>query len=335
MLFEYLTKRKWILLSGKGGTGKTTMAAAFGVKLASMGKKVIVVSLDPAHSLGDSFNIEIGPNIKRISKVEGDLFALELDVKQFFANEKLKISNTIDLEAQELGNFGLSPEIIEELLDTTYMPLEYMEGIAFLRLFKFLQESNFDHIIFDTAPTGHTLKLLELPEYLDSFLGKIIRMQLRLSSFFNMFKKFLGFGDERDTAKNVLKLLESLRSDIRDIREIITDEKRTEFIIVTIPMEMSILESLRLAGELDAYKIPCRNMVVNMVRIYKGSCSFCRNLSNHHLRNLKEIIKYFYDKNIFLVPFFDKEIRGINSLLLVLQELKVLNNKYISELLNS
>lgn len=310
-LFDFLNKKRFVMISGKGGTGKTTTAASIAVKFAEDGYKTIVISLDPAHSLGDALMMEIGPQIRKVEKVNGSLYALEFDPKMLFESEREKLKKAMESDQLDIMGGPIPNEMFEFMLDTNYMPIEFAEGVGFLRLVNNLADSDFDKIVFDTAPTGHTLKLLELPSYLDSFIGKLIKFQLRVSSIFNTFKKFLGFGSDRDVAKETLRLLEELKEVIQQTKMIMTDESKSEFIVTTLPLAMSIFESARLVGELDAYGIPNHFIVVNMVRIYSGECVFSRNLSKMHMRYLQEIIDMFKDKNIRVIPFFSNEIRGV------------------------
>ncbi len=314
-MFDVISKKRLIMISGKGGTGKTTTAAATSIKFAEDGFKTAVISLDPAHSLGDSFDLKLGPDFKRIEGVHGKLFAMEFDPKLLFEKERSDLRKAMETDQNE-SPFGemLPKEMFDLLLDTNYMPVEFAEGIGFLRLLDYLIESDFEKIIFDTAPTGHTLKLLELPDYLDSFVGKMIRFQLRVSSIFSSVKRLFGFGSDVDVAKETLKALDELKERINNAKKILTNKDQSEFVVVTLPLDMSIYESARLVGELDAYEIPNHFLVVNMVRIYNGECGFCKNLSRMHLKNLDRIFELFSDKEIRVIPFFSKEIRGVSSL---------------------
>lgn len=314
-MFNELSKRRLIMISGKGGTGKTTTAAAISIKFAEDGFKTAVISLDPAHSLGDSFNLEIGRDFKRINDVNGKLFAMEFDPKSLFEKERSNLRKAMEIDREE-SLFGemFPKEMMDLLLDTNYMPVEFAEGIGFLRLLDYLIDSDFEKIIFDTAPTGHTLKLLELPDYLDSFVGKMIRFQLRVSSIFSSIKRIFGFGADVDVAKETLRALDELKERINNTKKILTNGEISEFIVVTLPLEMSIYESARLVGELDAYNIPNSFIVVNMFRFYHGDCNFCRNLSRMHVKHLDRISELFSDKSIRVIPFFSNEIRGVSTL---------------------
>ena len=312
-MINELSKKRWIFVSGKGGTGKTTTASSIAIELAEMGFKTLIVSLDPAHSLSDSLVAEIGSEIVKISDVKGELYALEFDIKKAFKEEQEALTKLS--QSPELNQFGLGDEYKDLLSNTPQMPVEYFEGLGFLKLFKTTETSDFDIIVFDTAPTGHTLKLLELPEYLDSFIGKMLKFQLKFASIFNNIKRFFGFGGEDDQSKRLLQFLEDAQNTVKDIKQKITNENSTEFIVVGIPTMMSLLESIRLVTELTFYSIPNKYLVVNMVRVYGGDeCVFSKKMAKMHYNILKEYKKEFPDKEIRIVPFFADEIRGTEKL---------------------
>jgi len=310
-LIDKIIKKRWIFVSGKGGTGKTTTAASLAIYSSENKNKTLIVSLDPAHSLSDSLVTEIGNEIKKIKE---NLYGLEFDVKKAFKEEKEKFKDLTTISDKEAFP-GLGEEYLELLADTPYMPVEYFEGIGFIKLFKDIEESDFDTIVFDTAPTGHTLKLLELPEFLDSFVGKMLKFQLKISSVFNTIKRFFGFGDEYDQSKMLLNFLEETQKIVKDVKFKITNKDETEFIVVGIPTMMSLLESIRLVTELDFYGIPNNLLVINMVRVYgKKDCIFSSKMSTMHYNILKEYQKEFPDKEIRIIPFFADEIRGEEKL---------------------
>ena len=146
-------KAKFYFFSGKGGVGKTTMACASAIYFASLGKKTLIVTTDPASNLADVFEQEIGHKITSIN-ISTNLFALELDPDK--ATEEYKEKTIAPLR-------GIVPPeslaIIEEQLNSPCTT----EVAAFERFTEFLQNPDFDVVIFDTAPTGHTLRLIQLP----------------------------------------------------------------------------------------------------------------------------------------------------------------------------
>uniref|UniRef100_A0A2P2JI94 ATPase ASNA1 homolog 2 n=1 Tax=Rhizophora mucronata TaxID=61149 RepID=A0A2P2JI94_RHIMU len=180
------TQRKYYMIGGKGGVGKTSCAASLAVKFANHGHPTMVVSTDPAHSLSDSFAQNLtGGTLVPVEGVDSPLFALEINAEK--AKEDLRTASQKDggsgvkdfmdgmglgMLADQLGELKLG-----ELLDTPPPGLD--EAIAISKVLQFVDSqeySMFTRIVFDTAPTGHTLWLLSLPDFLDSSIGKMIKV---------------------------------------------------------------------------------------------------------------------------------------------------------------
>ncbi len=309
-LLSDLSERSFIIVSGKGGVGKTTFSAALALKLAEMEKKTLIVSIDPAHSLGDVFDMEIGSSIKCIA--EG-LHGLEFDPLDLFTAERRVL-----VEMLRSGpGFEMAIPVDDEMLDLLidmHMPYEFAEGVGFIKLFhSLLEEKKYDVVVFDTAPTGHTFELLRLPEILSSLYGKLIKFRLKVSRLFSRIKAFFGLGgDER--ADMALSLLEETKKSVEAVRHVISDPRLTEFVVVTIPNDMAILESIRLIEKLYEHGIPNRHVVVNFVRIYSGPCKFSNTMARFHLRQLERIKKEMRDKSLWVIPYFAEEIRGLDRL---------------------
>ena len=306
-----ISRKSYIIVSGKGGVGKTTISVALGMKLSESGRKTLVVSIDPAHSLGDVLDMEIGSRMRKIGK---NLFCLEFDPFDLFAAEKEVLKRVLSPEAglQE-GLPPISDEMIDFLVDMQ-LPYEFAEGLGFMKLFySLVEDRDYDTVIFDTAPTGHTLELLKLPEFLDSFYGKLIKFRLKISKFMSKIRALFGLGRDEKAAL-ALKALEETHKHIKVVREVLTDPSQTEFVVVMIPNEMSILESSRLIDELDIHDIPHTHIIVNLVRMYKGDCEFCTMMSRFHERQLKKIMREFSRYKIWVVPYLSEEIRGVDKL---------------------
>ncbi len=305
-LIKNLQDKYIIICGGKGGTGKTTTAAAIALELAK-NRRVIVISTDPAHSLSDAFGVEIGPNIKTIEIKGTKLDALEFNPQSIMSASFEKLEEKFPLMSDEF-----SLETLSLMMDTAMLPVEYVEGAVFIVLLdKINKLGKYDTIVFDTAPTGHTLKLLKLPELMSSFLMKIMRFQMKIASFFSKLKSLFGF-ESYDIYGETLKMLDQLRRIIEENRKLLTDKKRTEFVIVCIPTILSLYETIRLSTELETLGVPNNTIIVNMVRITssKETCSFCKNLSKLHFKVLEEIKRTFPDKSIYIVPFLDYEPRA-------------------------
>ncbi len=294
----------FILFGGKGGVGKTSCSAASALWAAEHGKETLIISTDPAHSLSDSFDQQIGGEIK---KVEGcsNLSALELDPRKTFEEYKRKLSEAEGFEEQ-------TQSVLQEIGDLSSMtPPGVDEAIAFAKVLEFIENPEYDLVIFDTAPTGHTLRLLGLPDILNSWVVNIIKVRVYMSKLTGLFKRLIGRGDEED---RTLEVLEKLKNTIGVARETLKDPNETAFVIVMIPEAMAIYETERLLSSLMEYEIPCDHIIVNMIYPDVPNCPFCRARRQMQQENLKDIRELYDDFNITEVPLFETEIRGLDML---------------------
>ncbi|KAF8054880.1 ARSA1 [Scenedesmus sp. PABB004] len=267
------TERKYIMVSGKGGVGKTSLSASLAVRLAAAGHTTLVVSTDPAHSLSDSLAQDVsGGKPVLLEGVDLPLWGLEVDVeegKAEFASFNAT-NNTSDQAADFLSGLGLGmvagqlKELrLGELLDTPPPGLD--EAVAIAKVVQFVNSqeyARFSRIVFDTAPTGHTLRLLSLPDFVDASLGKVIKLRKKLSGAADAVKGLFGVGGSQD---EVVAKLEKMQERIRGVKALFRDAGQTEFIIATIPTQLGVAESRRLLAALRAEGIPCKRIVVNQL----------------------------------------------------------------------
>ena len=220
-LKDLLTKPEThvVLFGGKGGGGKTSSAACAGLWTAEHTKKsVLIVSTDPAHSLGDSLGLQLEPGT--VTPVPGTerLSALEISASKGFKEAQEKMGNNpagIDMEGMQIPLLG-------DLGDLTGMsPPGADEAMAFGTVLEYLENSEYDLIIFDTAPTGHTLRLLSLPELLSSWIGKLITLRLKLGKMMGMFKNVFKKGkkgeeDPMDAIQHLKDSIEAAKGELQD-----------------------------------------------------------------------------------------------------------------------
>ena len=243
-------------------------------QFALAGHQTLVVSTDPAHSLSDSLDQDVrGGQPVLVDGTDGNLWGLEIDpeeAKEEFSAFVQRDENQAQVE-DFLGSVGLggfADQLAElrlgELLDTPPPGLD--EAIAITKVVQFTKQekyAKFTRIVFDTAPTGHTLRLLTLPEFLDKSVGKIVRLRQKLTSATSAVKSLFGAQDaDQDEA---VRKLEDLKSRLQEVRTLFRDEKTTEFIIATIPTVLGVNESARLLQSLREEHVPCRRIVVNQV----------------------------------------------------------------------
>ncbi|PON68003.1 Arsenical pump ATPase [Trema orientale] len=318
------TKRKYYMLGGKGGVGKTSCAASLAVKFANSGHPTLVVSTDPAHSLSDSFAQDLtGGTLVPVEGPDSPLFALEINpekAREEFRTTAQKNGGTgvkdfmdgmgLGMLAEQLGELKLG-----ELLDTPPPGLD--EAIAISKVIQFLESqeySMFTRIVFDTAPTGHTLRLLSLPDFLDRSIGKILKLREKIASATSAIKSV--FGQEQPKVDAADKL-ERLRERMIKVRELFRDTDSTEFVIVTIPTVMAVSESSRLHASLKKEDVPVKRLIVNQVLPPSASdCKFCAIKRKDQMRALDMIRSDPELSNLTLIqaPLVDVEIRGVPAL---------------------
>ncbi|CAI0397918.1 unnamed protein product [Linum tenue] len=334
------TQRKFYLLGGKGGVGKTSCAASLAVKFANHGHPTIVVSTDPAHSLSDSFAQDLtGGTLVPVQGVDSPLFALELNPEkakeEFRKSQKAGNDGVKDL-MDGMGLGMLSDQFgdlkLGELLDTPPPGLDEAIAVSkacqsliyifFSFSFQVLQiteseeYSKFTRIVFDTAPTGHTLRLLSLPDFMDASIGKMLKLKEKLSSATSALKSMFGKNDGQKQQLTSNKL-EKLREKMYKVRDLFRDSDSTEFIIVTIPTVMAVSESSRLHASLLKESIPVHRLVVNqLLPPLATDCKFCAMRRKDQARALDMIQKDPGLDKLRLVeaPLFDAEIRGVPAL---------------------
>ncbi|TFF84735.1 hypothetical protein EU524_00345 [Candidatus Thorarchaeota archaeon] len=186
------------------------------------------------------------------------------------------------------------------------------EAMAFGKILEFIEDSSYDRVIFDTAPTGHTLKLLELPDLLDSWLGKMLTLRQRMSSMLSGLRGMFGGGS--DAEDDSWKLLQQTKDKIRQARIELSDPDTTQFIVVMIPEAMAVFETQRLLASLNSWHIPAEHIVVNQLVPPNPECQFCTKRYEMQQNNLKDIRDLYSDMDLTEVPLFEMEIRGIDGL---------------------
>jgi len=294
---------RFILFGGKGGVGKTTSATATALHIAKVmsDKKILILSTDPAHSLSDSFNCKIGD---KITQIKGNLFAFEINPEEEF--EKLKKDYTEEIDKIfEGGAFTGAGKLdmtfdrrtMKELLDQAPPGLDEMMSLT--KITDFVAERKYSLIIIDTAPTGHLIRLLQMPDLLSEWISILIRIQRKYRSIVEL--------------HNVIRLMLETKKKIVDTQKILNNPKKTEFVTVTIPEAMSVSETGRLLADLRGLKIPSKYLIVNGV-IPPTECNFCASKREEQQKYIKEINELFPEYVISEMPLFPYEIRGLDGL---------------------
>ena len=258
----------FIFVGGKGGVGKTSISSATALWLANQGKKTLIVSTDPAHSLSDSLEVTIGHYPVQINE---NLFAVEIDPDKAMEEKQRALESKKSMaSADQL--MGL--DFLGEQLDLASASPGADEAAAFEVFLSVMTSNEYDVVVFDTAPTGHTLRLLSFPEVMDSWVGKLMKAKAALGNATNALKNIIPFMDA-DEDIQTRQELEETKKQIDEAKAVLSDPDRTTFKMVVIPEEMSIYESERAIEALNKYNITTDSIIVNQVMPDISDCDFC------------------------------------------------------------
>jgi len=287
-----------IIFGGKGGSGKTTSAAATALYLNKIypDKRILVISVDPAHSLADSFDTTVNGN--KATPIMENIWCLETEAQELLAEYKVRYGDTIKEIADRATYFD--KQDIEGFLDLSLPGLD--EVMAIVRIVDLLKGGKYDLIILDTAPTGHTRVLLSLPEKMEQWVSL---MDMLMEKHRYIVKAMTGRyrKDECDA------FIENQRNDLRRVRALVSDAKITEFVPVTIPEPMSTREVEKLVQALLKDGVPIKNIIVNQV-MEERECPFCASRRQEQQTWLQDIEERFTSFNLVKVPLFSHQIRG-------------------------
>ncbi|MCG8367117.1 MAG: TRC40/GET3/ArsA family transport-energizing ATPase [Pseudanabaenales cyanobacterium] len=295
-----------ILMTGKGGVGKTSVAAATGLRCAELGYKTLVLSTDPAHSLADSFELEL-EHMPR--QVKPNLWGAELDA-------------LMELE----GNWGAVKRYITQVLQARGLEGVEAEELAILpgmdeifslvRMKRHYDEGEFDVLIIDSAPTGTALRLLSLPEVAGWYMRRLYKPFQAVSAALRpivepLFRPVAGFSlptqEVMDAPYEFYEQLEALE-------KVLTDATTTSVRLVTNPEKMVIKESLRAHAYLSLYNVGTDLVVANRIIPDSVSDPFFQRWKESQQRYRHEIHENFRPLPVKEVPLYSEEMCGISAL---------------------
>lgn len=300
-----------VLYLGKGGVGKTTIAAASAVRSAELGYRTLVVSTDIAHSLADSLDVTLTGEPVEIAP---RLYAQEINVLDEIRQHWGEMQDYVGTFLQRQG---MSKPIAEEMAIIPGME----EVVSLLHIHKQAREGQFDRVIVDAAPTGETMRLLTMPESFQWYVGRLSGWgdaTMRMAG--GLLRRFLP-------DKDVFSGLNNLVIGVKELQKVLLDPTTTSYRVVLNPEKMVIKEGARAVTYLSLYGYPVDAVVVN--RILPGIVSdgignaqlvqpsddpYLRHLQEIQTRYLADIEREFHPLPILRSAWFDREMVGVEKL---------------------
>ncbi|XP_019158971.1 PREDICTED: ATPase ASNA1 homolog [Ipomoea nil] len=287
---------KWVFVGGKGGVGKTTCSSILGVLFSQVRPSVLIISTDPAHNLSDAFQQRF---TKAPTLVNGftNLYAMEVDP---------------NVEEEEAGSSAGMDGFLSDLANA--IP-GIDEAMSFAEMLKLVQTMDYSVIVFDTAPTGHTLRLLQFPATLEKGLVKMMSLKSKFGGLLSQMGRLFGVGDEFGEDA-ILGRLEGMKDLIQQVNRQFKDPDLTTFVCVCIPEFLSLYETERLVQELTRFEIDTHNIIINQVIFDEEAIE--SKLLQARTRMQQKYLDQFYmlydDFNITKLPLLPQEVCGVDAL---------------------
>ncbi|MCL7453036.1 MAG: ArsA family ATPase [Anaerolineae bacterium] len=289
-------KKRVLMFGGKGGVGKTTTSASTALHFALEGRRTLIISSDLTPSLSDIFETQIGPTETPIPGV-ANLWGLEIDPDEVMRRWKIKFGPQIYEASQVFVDMPY-----DDLVDYVAMAPGIQEEFMLDFILEQVRDHGYDLVVWDTAPAGDTLRLLELPYKFLNHLRTAPRV-------------YLGVRDKLQLSKMpFLELIDSWRELSEEITAFFRDPANTEFILVTIPEALGVYQARRLVGEFAEFGLTIEHMIVNHLITDPDSDFLCRRQAMQ--RPYLELLQNAYagQMNITRLPLFAEEIKGTERL---------------------
>jgi len=304
-----------IFFAGKGGVGKTSVAAATGIKTAEMGRRTVIMSLDMAHSLSDIFDLEkniLDLNRGKPVKVGKNLWIQEMDVQEEMAKNWKDIHKYLSLL---LNTTGLDEILAEELAI-----LPGMEEVnLLLYINRYVQKKQFDVIILDCAPTGESLRFISIPTTLEWYIKKIFKMERTIAKYVRPVAKRVY--DVPLPDDDYFAAIEHLFQRLRGVDDILVNPQVTTVRLITNPEKIVLKETQRAFMYFCLYKMNIDGIIMNRILPEDVKDTYFRDWRKIQRLYIKKAEEYFSPVPIFPVRLFNREVLGYDSLKLLANQI--------------
>ncbi|MFZ5920330.1 MAG: ArsA family ATPase [Chloroflexota bacterium] len=299
---------RYIFFGGKGGVGKTVLAGATALSLANQGRRVMLASTNPVHSLSGL----LGQNVfGKATPVDGapNLWAYEIDTKDTIERSKQEIREKI----QWFLKFADISTKAEDFVESATMNPAFEESAMFENMVDLMLKNEYDVYVFDTAPTANARRLLGMSKVYSLWVNKMLKSREEARSL----RELLSFTKKKE-ADPLMDYLVSFRDRMGQAQKLLTDEQLTAFFFVTLAEALPIAVITRFIGWFHDFGIPVGGVVVNMLidraQVNDSSPEFVRNRVEMQARYMDDVWQKFEGMVRSTLPLYETEVRGVEML---------------------
>jgi arsenite-transporting ATPase len=299
---------KFLFFGGKGGVGKTVMAGATALWLARQGKKTLLASTNPVHSLSGLLGMDVYGKITPLPG-EDKAFAYEIDTKETIEKSRREIKDKINYFLR-FADLHLKAD---DFVEAATLNPAFEESAMFENMLDLMFGEQFDAYVFDTAPTANARRLLGMSRVYSLWVDKMMKSREEAKSL----RQLLSFSKKKDEADPLMDYLVTLRERMGRARELLTDENLTTFFFITLPEALPIAVVTRFLHWFHDFGIPVGGIIVNgLIPEPEGAGmpEFIVNRRKMQAEHLETIWKLFDGQVRALLPLFDQEIQGLPGL---------------------
>jgi arsenite-transporting ATPase len=298
---------RYTFFGGKGGVGKTSMAGVAAVQLASQGRRTLLASTNPVHSLSSLLDQDVFGRATEVSGVD-NLWALEIDTKESIERSKQEIKEKV----QWFLKFAEVKTQADEFVKAATMNPAFEESAMFENMIDLIFKGEFDVYVFDTAPTANARRLLGMSKVYSLWVDKMVKSREEAQSL----RDLLSFS-KKEEEDPLMNYLIDFRERIAHAQKLLTDPEKTAFFFVTLPEALPIAVIKRFINWFTDFGIPVGGVIVNQLierRDGEGAPDFVRNRIEMQGEYMAQIEKDFEGMVRAVLPLYDDEIRGVESL---------------------
>ena len=301
-------RMKYLFFGGKGGVGKTVLAGASALWYAQQGRRTLLASTNPVHSLSSMLGQDVFGRHAPVSGVP-NLYAYEIDTKDTIEKSKKEIREKI----QWFLKYADIKTKAEEFVESATMNPAFEESAMFENMIDLMFEDKYEVYVFDTAPTANARRLLGMSDVYAMWVNKMVQSREEAASL----KELLSYSRKKKEKDPLMDYLLNLRKRMSNAKGLLCDDEKTAFFFVTLPEALPIAVIRRFISWFDEFGIPVGGVVVNMLidksSVCEGTPDFVKNRVAMQDEYMEEIWRVFPDVRAVL-PLFDTEVQGVEML---------------------